>query len=237
MDVTIEMLGVGACCLSLGDRRILIDAYNEFYTMKDTHPNDILLFTHDDRDHFLAEKVLEHASVNLVIGPPSIAYPLLASGKMDPAQLKIIYPPEKANPQDYMVDDIKISVIQTEHFIGWNTIHVSYLITVREKKIFVTGDSYIDPTRPQLYENLDCLIYSLIKEEVVKGKMNSEAGVIYHLQEIQEIKYRYNPQLIVCNHVLNCGWSVDGDLMAECLERNHIRDVFVPVKGNTSIVT
>lgn len=235
MDLTVKMLGVGACSLEMGNRRILIDAYNEFYTMQDTHPDDILLFTHDDRDHFMAEKVLEYSQGNLVIGPPSIAYPLLASGEMDPAQLKIIYPPEKANPQDYMVDDVKISVIQTEHFVGWNTIHVSYLIAMGEKRIFVTGDSYIDPNRPQLYENLDCLVYSLIKEEVVKGKMSSETGVIYHLQEIKEIQYRYNPKLIVCNHVLNCGWSVDGDVMAECLERNHISGVFVPVQGKTSI--
>ena len=235
MEMSIEMLGIGACCIDLGQRRLWIDALNEYSSYLELQKEDILLFTHADGDHFLAEKVVEYGQNILIIGPPSIAYPLLSTGKIDPERLTIMYPPEKDKLLQYTVDDIRISIIQTEHFIDWNPIHVSFLIEAQGKRVFVTGDSHIDPTRPQLYEDLDCLVYSLIKKEVVKGQMSGNIGAHYHLCEIQEIKYRYNPRIIVCNHVLNCAWSVDGDVMDECLRTNDVKDVFVPRNDSTSI--
>lgn len=234
-QIKIKMLGIGACSLELENRRLFVDACNEFVTIEDARPDDILLFTHDDGDHFMVEKVLAHAPNNRIVGPPSIAYPLLSSGKIDPGQLTILYPPEKDKPLKCSVDGITLSVVQTEHFIDWNPVHISFLVAMGGKRIFVTGDSYVDSTRPHLYENLDCLIYSLIKKEVVKGQMGHKAGVIYHLHELQEIKDRFHPKMIICNHVLNCGWSVDSKAMEECLRINHVEDVFVPGDTETCI--
>jgi hypothetical protein len=227
-EIKIKMLGIGACYVKVGNRRIFIDAFNEYNTVTDLKADDIILFTHDDKDHFVSEEVVKQYRGNLIIGPPSIAYPLLCAGNIDSKQLKVAYPAQIGNPILFNLDDITISMIQSQHFMDWNPIHVSYLIEVDQKRIYITGDTHINHMNPKVYDKLDCLIYSLIKEEVVKSQMSSEVGVIYHMNEINDIQYRYQPKLILCNHVLNCDWAVKIEDMEDCLKRNKVQGVLVP---------
>lgn len=235
-NISVGMLGVGAFYLQIENRRIFVDAFNENIPSPEIKSDDIIIFTHTDNDHFSLKGIIENCKNNVIVGPPSMAYPILSSGLIDPEKLIIMYPEVVDKPSHYDEGEIGISMYQTKHFGDWNPIHVSYLINVGGKRIYITGDSTLNRNTPHLYQNLDCIIYNVVSKDVVEGKMSSEIGAIYHLNEITDMKYRYNPGKIVCTHLLDCSWTVNIDEMEACLIRNNVKDVYIPKDKDSTIV-
>lgn len=225
-EMRVRLLGIGACCLELPHLRIFVDAFNEFVQVKDLKEEDIILFTHADGDHFKVEPFLKCYKNNRVIAPPSVIEKILGCN-LPKDRIQSVYPPEEENPQIVEIESIKLSVYQTQHFIDWHPIHVSFIVEYKGKRIYLTGDSFINDITGKALYGADLLVMSLIKKEVVKAQMDSATGSIYHLAEINDILYRFKPAQILCNHMLNCSWAVDSKDMKMRLAMNGFKQVCV----------
>lgn len=194
------------------------------------------MFTHDDGDHFSAKSVNENYIGNTIFCPPSIAYKLLAGGIVYPEKLVVFSPPERDKPQEYSVNDTVIKAYNTEHFVNWHPAHLSYLIEFRGKRIYITGDSHPDNSLPDIYNNFDCLVYSLVMEDVVKDRISKEEGAVFHLAELLDIRNRYKPGVIICNHLIDCSWTVNPHHMNDCLKFHNIEGIIVPTDSAPYII-
>lgn len=228
-SIEIRLLGIGAASISIKKRNIFFDAFNDYNPAPKIRKNDIILFSHDDGDHFSAKNLLSSVLyTNVIIGPPSIAYPLLSSGKIDSKQLQVPYPQKIQNPIIINIDDINISVFNTEHFVNWKPVHVSFLIKYGGKSIYLTGDSYLSSEQKEHLTGIDCVVYNLVKEEVVENKISKKAGLYYHMSELLQVKYDYQPKLIICSHLLNCDWTVDSKDLKTLINQSGIGNIIVP---------
>src|SRR5512134_2431232 len=141
--INIQLLGIGAAKIQLGETAVYIDAFNDYTDAPQISKDDLILFTHTDGDHFSAARLAEEMkSDHLVLGPPRMSHACLHSG-IGIDQIKEFYPNEYAAPIPFEKDDIKISVYNTDHFLNWHNVHVSYLIEYKNRKIYFTGDSSI----------------------------------------------------------------------------------------------
>ncbi|KNY29925.1 MBL fold metallo-hydrolase [Pseudobacteroides cellulosolvens] len=226
--IKIKLLGIGSLEIKFEDFSVFIDAFNNYLTPPKLSSKDIVLFSHSDGDHFSAPKILNSTTNNLIIGPPSIAYPLLANTSLNPDYLKIVYPPNISSPIELEVDKLKIKVYQTKHFIDWEPDHISFLLKYKEKKIYITGDShafYFED--PEVY-NLDALVYSLVIKDMVMGKMCSREASNLHIQELGEIQERLKPRYIIGNHLINCDWTVNVKDIKNEIEGREVRNIIIP---------
>lgn len=226
---TIQLPGIGAISISAGERNIFIDAFNDYNSSPELKKNDIILVTHDDGDHFSPKNLFSRVLPdNTIIGPPSIAYPLLSSGRVNSKQLQILYPQQIQNPVNETIDDISISVFNTEHYLDWKPVHVSFLIEYKGKKIYITGDSFLNSCQKEILTGIDCIIYNLVKGEVVDEKISKRDGLFHHISELLQVQYDYRPKLIVCNHLLNCDWTVEPEDMEDLIKKAGIENIVVP---------
>jgi len=133
--VDVMNLGIGALEIDAGDRRILIDTFNTIMKPIAVLPGDVLLFTHDDGDHFSPEKLPVVKGMDItIIGPPSILKPILIQGKADLEQIEVLYTNQYQEPSRISLDTINITCYHTNHFNHWDPIHNSYLIEVMGKR-------------------------------------------------------------------------------------------------------
>ncbi|HMB23619.1 MAG TPA: hypothetical protein VKP08_12335, partial [Anaerolineales bacterium] len=80
-QIRIQLLGIGAARIQLGETLVYIDAFNDYNDKPLISRNDLILFTHTDGDHFSVAKLAETIKQeNLVVGPPSISYACLQAG-------------------------------------------------------------------------------------------------------------------------------------------------------------
>jgi hypothetical protein len=130
----IRLAGIGTAEIQFPDFRIFIDACNEYLEIPQIETNDILFFTHSDKDHFDAGKTLAaiQKTKNRIIDTPSCAYPLLAKTNLNPDFLQIVYPPHIHRPTSLKIGDLEVKVYQTKHFVDWEPDHVSYLFKYKE---------------------------------------------------------------------------------------------------------
>lgn len=232
-SITIRLLGIGAVSISNKKRNIFFDAFNDYNPAPKLKEDDILLFSHDDGDHFSPKSVLDSVlPKNIIVGPPSIAYPLLSSGKINPKQLKVPYPQQIQDPVTVNVEDISISIFSTEHFAGWKPVHVSLLIRHIDKGIYLCGDSYLTPELKKHLTGIDCIVYNLLKDEVVKNKMSKRDGLYHHMSELLRVRYEYKPKIIICSHLLNCNWTVDPRDLKNLIEHSKVDNIIVPQSEN-----
>ena len=136
--ITIQLLGIGAVKLSDGQKTIYVYAFtkSEYVKPHSVDKADLILLTHDDQDHFgfheTARTALDTGA--MVVGPPGIAYPLLADTQLPASQLQIVYPIHFKQPITMEVNGIKLKIYQTTHFVDWEPPHVSYLIEFGGKR-------------------------------------------------------------------------------------------------------
>lgn len=228
--VTIQLPGIGAASISIGERNIFVDAFNEHNSLPELKENDIILFTHDDGDHFSPTSLFSAVLPdNIIIGPPSIAYPLLSSGKVKSKQLQILYPPQVQEPGIENIDGVSISVFNTEHFYNWRPVHISFLIEYGDKKIYITGDSFLSPHHKKFLTGIDCIICNLLRGEVAEERMSKMEGTYHHISELLKIQYEYKPGLIICNHLLNCDWTVEPEDLNALIKKAGIKNIVVPL--------
>jgi len=226
-NMKIKLLGIGAILIEVKHNRILIDAFNSYNEPPEIKYKDLILFTHDDGDHFLAEKLpdnIERTS-SKVIGPPSIAYPLLSAKKVEANCLRIVYPPHLTQPVRISENYIDITIYQTRHFVDWEPVHISYLLEIEGKKVYITGDSSVlDNYVPEI-EKINVLIMSFVDKKFFKKECGQDEALKRHVEEILKVNEKVNPCLVVCNHLLNCSWSVESKSLEEAIKMKNIKNV------------
>lgn len=222
MDIRIRLLGIGGVEIDFDGFSVYVDAFNDYIKPPGLRKGDIVLFTHDDADHFYAPALLGAIGDQKIIGPPSIAYPLLAGTGLDPALVTIVYPPNLVSPIEMETGGLGIKVYQTTHFNGWQPPHISFLLSYHGKKIYITGDSItFDFDDCGLY-GLDALIYSMIPKEL------RSTSVREHVMELREIQERLNPACIIGNHLIGCEWAVSPADLKQELMREDVRNIAIP---------
>src|SRR5512143_928717 len=140
-NVEISLLGIGALRLRTAQTTVFVDAFSELVKPGRVEKADLILVTHADGDHFepqlTARAALETGAV--VVGPPGIAYPLLAGTSLPADRSRILYPIHFTKPIRQELCSVKLKVYQTKHFNDWEPDHVSYLIELEDRKFYVTG--------------------------------------------------------------------------------------------------
>ncbi len=236
-NCSIKLLGIGSVSIKIDGITYFIDSFNKFNIPPDLAKNDVVMFTHDDEDHFTAQALIPKLnSTHIIIGPPNIAFPLLTSKKVDEKQLRLYYPVESDAPIVIKVNDVDISIFRTEHFLDWHAAHVSYLISNPHFKIYITGDSLLSEKHSGYISNIDCMIVSLLKTEIVKGKMAREKGKYFHVSELLQIQHDFKPKLLVGNHLINCNWAVDPEDLSTMIKANALSGIVIPRSANEEII-
>ena len=201
----VNLLGAGAVKISGEHKIIYLDAFSQWVRTCKVERADLILITHADEDHFCptetARVALDTGAV--VVGPPSIAYPLLADERLPAEQLEIIYPVHFKQPVTREVQGVKLKVYQTRHFVDWEPIHVSYVVELARRRLYITGDSsMMDEDDPDL-QGLDGILYSLVPKD-----LSDPLVMANHLTEIALIQERFHPRYLIPNHLVQCEWTV-----------------------------
>lgn len=236
MSIEIRLLGIGGVEISLGGNYIFVDAFNDYMIPPSLGPHNILLFTHSDGDHFNAPHVLEavRGSKPTIIGPPSIAYPLLAKTNLHPDCLKIVYPPQPQKPIELEMGDLTIKVYQTKHFNGWEPDHVSYLLKYEDRRIYISGDSRSFLTEDPDIIGVDALIFNTVHQDVLEQKISSPEGAELHRQELEYLQKKLQPKQIICNHLIGFQWTVTIDDLKKAVD-GRVANVLIPESSDKVI--
>lgn len=202
-SLTVKSLGVAAISLQAEDGpSLLIDAFNNVNVPPPVRAGDILLFTHADADHFFVDALPDlKPSGTRLFGPPTIVQPVLASGKALPGQLTIAYPEQRSIVHTVDAGGAHISFLQTEHFIDWHPVHVSFLIEMAGKKIFVTGDSQIEMDQQHI-DKIDCIIANLVDKGFITRSDDPRFAVHHHLSYLLRVISRFAPRKIIASHLI-----------------------------------
>lgn len=229
----VRFLGIGAVKIEFNGFSLYIDACNEYCEIPELVEGDILLFTHDDGDHFSAEIVSQCAlKTTRIIGPPSIIHPLWKQESISHEQLTVLYPKDYHMPELFSVDALTIKSFNTDHFMGWHNIHISFLFEYEGKRIYFSGDSYYRKENLDQIHGVDVYIHSLLKEDVVKGRMDKAYAKHYHVCEIIDLVREVEPVLLMINHLVGCDWAVDPTQLRSYLRENGIDKAIVPVSSS-----
>lgn len=224
----IKLLGVGSIEINIGNNvHIYIDSFNTINKPPIVTSKDLIVFTHSDGDHFSVEALLQNYEGNLIIGPPSITLPLLKTGKIDINKLVIEYPEQMNIPKSVNIEDVKIWVYQSKHFIGWNPIHCSYLIEYNHKKVYITGDSYIDENT-ELPGDIDCLICNLVDKGFITKNDDPRYAVHHHLSYLLNIITTKNPKTIIANHLIGFDGTIDPQELRNIITEYGFNTIIVP---------
>jgi L-ascorbate metabolism protein UlaG (beta-lactamase superfamily) len=220
--VMVNLLGAGAVRIGDGQKTIYVDAFSEWLELPGVKQADLILVTHDDGDHFGARETVRAAldTGAMVVGPPSIAYPLLADQGFPKEQLRIIYPVHLKQPVAEEVRGVKLKVYQTTHFVDWHPPHVSYLIELGGKRLYVTGDSYVMDDEDSDLQHLDAVLYSLVPKDLsAPGVMNE------HVAALEDVQKRFGPRYVIPNHLVDCEWTVVPEDLRKAIEARGLEGV------------
>jgi L-ascorbate metabolism protein UlaG (beta-lactamase superfamily) len=222
--VTINLLGAGAVKISSGVKVIYVDAFSDWLKLSGVERADLILITHDDGDHFGAKETAQGAldTGAMVVGPPGIAYPLLADEGFPKERLRIIYPIHLKQPMIEEVAGVQLKVYQTTHFVDWHPPHVSYLIEFAGKRLYVTGDSYVIDDEDADLQNLDAIVYSLVpKDLAAPGMIDAQVAAL------EDVQKRFSPRYVLPSHLVDCEWTVCPADLKRAIEARGLKDIVV----------
>ncbi|MBY8983367.1 MAG: MBL fold metallo-hydrolase [Candidatus Lokiarchaeota archaeon] len=221
-SIKIRTLGIGALKIWTNEMTCVVDAfideYHQFQVFNDDNI-DIILITHDDGDHFSPFQVANNVQKTnaIVVGPPSITYPLLVQENLPSKNLKIIFHPKRYEGVQAEIKRVPIKVYNTEHFLEHYPVHISFLIEIEGKRIYISGDSNeITEKDPQL-KNLDLLILNFVKPE----KNISDISII------KDIINKFQPKKVLINHLLNCDWTFTPSELKREIESQKLNEVVI----------
>ena len=218
-QIKITALGIAAIKISNGSKNIYVDSFIDFKKHPlqsfDFSDANILLVTHDHADHYDAQEIVSAVRKTnaVVVGPPSIAYPLLVECHLPAENLRILYHQDPGTSVSTQIDGVTISSFSSLHFSDGDnmTIHNSYLIELDGKKIFATGDSHVITTKDKRLFDLDALICNFVI-------FDKDIACVSLLEEIQR---KYSPKQLVPVHIIDCDWTIQpSDLSQEVAKRN-----------------
>jgi L-ascorbate metabolism protein UlaG (beta-lactamase superfamily) len=224
--LTIQLLGIGAVKLSNEEKIVYVDAFTgpDFVKPHAVERADLILLTHNDQDHFGFKETAQTALATgaMVVGPPGIAYPLLADAKLPPERLKIVYPSHFKQPLSEEIGGFKLKIYQTTHFIDWEPPHVSFLLEFDGKRIYIAGDSYMmDEEDPDL-QNLDMVLYSLVFKDLSIPTIIDD-----HLAKLEAVQTQFNPRYVLPNHLVACDWTIDPTALKNEVNRRGLKNIVV----------
>jgi L-ascorbate metabolism protein UlaG (beta-lactamase superfamily) len=224
--ITIQLPGIGAVKLSDGEKTIYVDAFTnpDFVKPHVVDQADLILLTHDDQDHFGFKETAQVAldTGAMVVGPPGIAYPLLADAKLPPEQLKIIYPVHFKQPLIEEVNGFKLKIYQTTHFIDWEPPHVSFLLEFGRKRIYIAGDTYMMDEEDADLQNLDAVLYSLVFKDLSMPTIMDE-----HLAKLEAVQTQFNPRYLLPSHLVACDWTINPTELKTEVARRELKNIIV----------
>jgi L-ascorbate metabolism protein UlaG (beta-lactamase superfamily) len=225
--VEVNLLGIAAVRLRSSQATVYIDAFTDLAKSRYVEKADLILITHADGDHFNAQETARAAAETgaLVIGPPSIAYPLLADAGLPSGQLRIIYPVHFKKPVREQPHGIALKVYQTRHFNDWEPDHVSYLVELGGKSLYITGDSYwIDEADPEL-KQLDAILFNLVLDSSKKD----DAGA--HTAMLEKVQRDFQPRYLIPNHLIDCDWTIDPAVLGKAINKSGLRGIVLLEKA------
>ena len=221
--------GVGALELKVGNSRILVDAFNSVNKSEEVRPGDIILFTHDDDDHFDPSKLPDISGLNVtVIGPPSIVKPLIESEKAQIEQIRSVYSQNNAHPTFIELEDICIKSFGTHHFLNWKPVHNSYMISHKLCSIYITGDSYLTKDFKDIAGSMDIVICNLVDEGYITKSEDPRFAVHHHLSYLLNIMSTYKPKKIIGTHLIGFDGTVDAGTMKKLVKDFGFEEILIP---------
>lgn len=236
-QITIRNPGVGALVIEAGERRILVDAFNTLTKPEEVLPGDILLFTHDDGDHFSPDKLpVVRGNHIIIIGPPSIVKPILMNEKADIEQIEVLYTNRYEEPASISLYNINIKCFHTYHFNHWDPIHNSYLIEMLGKKLYITGDSLMTKELAENIGETDAIICNLVEEGYLKAKEEEDVAIHHSLSYLLKIRSEAKTKMIIGIHLLDFTYTVDEHKMRKLVEDYGFRNIIIPVSSEEKIV-
>ncbi len=235
-QIVIRNLGIGALIIETEKKRILIDAFNTLIEPTNVLSGDIIIFTHDDGDHFCPEKLpLVKGQDITIIGPPSIVKPVLISGKADIEQIEVLYTNSYSEPSKMSLDQINIICYNTRHFNHWDPLHNSYLIEMSGRRIYITGDSTLTSEQVEIIGETDAVICNLVDEGYLKGKDNAEIAIQHTYDYLSKIRSECKTKMIIGVHLLAFDWTVDADKLKEYVDLQGLENIIIPVSSQQNI--
>jgi|LSQX01.1.fsa_nt_gb L-ascorbate metabolism protein UlaG (beta-lactamase superfamily) len=235
--VTVMNLGIGALMIEAVDRRILIDAFNTIIKPEAILPGDVLIFTHDDGDHFSTDSLPVVKGMNItIIGPPSIVKPILLQKKADLEQIEVLYTNKYDKPSSISLDDINIICYHTKHFNHWDPIHNSYLIELLGKRLYITGDSVMTKEQAEIIGETDVVICNLVDEAYLKAKEEANVAIHHNLSYLLKVRSEGKTKKVIGAHLLDFNWTVEADDMKKLVEEYRFNDVIIPVSTKQKII-
>ena len=231
-DVTITALGLAALKITTPVTSIYADAFIGEHSIEPFDESDarIILVTHDHGDHFDAGAVADAAkkSGGIVIGPPSITYPLLVDCHLPAEQLKSLYNRDPNTPDTVRIGDVSVNSFATRHFneTVQMTIHTSFLVQIGTRKIYIAGDSYEIPEKTGMLTGLDALVYNYVVFDKDTSKVH----------ELEQVRKTFRPRHFIIGHLVNCEWTIHPDDMKTALSKKGLESIFVLDKTGSHVV-
>ncbi len=231
-DVTITALGLAAVRISDGSQTLYVDAFFREHSIRpfDARDADVILVTHDHRDHYDGAAVAAAARRTgaVVIGPPSIAHAMLVQHALPADQVRILYHQDPATPVRTDLGTTAISSFASRHFSDGDqlTIHNSYLVELGGKRIYVTGDSNELTMKEPRLQGLDALVYNFVTFDRDLAKVAA----------LEDVQRRFAPHRLIPVHILDCDWTVQPGELAREVARRRLASVVVIEESQGSCV-
>lgn len=236
-QISIRNPGVGSLIIEGTDRRILVDAFNSMVQPVEVLPGDIIMFTHDDEDHFNPDQLPDlKGQDNRIIGPPSIVKPILLQGKADMNQIEPIYTRDNMVPSCISFEHINIKCYHTSHFNHWDPIHNSYLIEIHEKKLYITGDSILSNSLAEMIGETEAVICNLVDEGFLKGYADADIAADNLLSYLLKLREEGKTKHIIGVHLLGFPWSVDVNTLMKLIMESGVPNIHIPVSKEQRMI-
>lgn len=235
--VSVRNLGVSALMIEGGGRRIQVDAFNDLIEPTKVLTGDILLFTHDDGDHFCPDRLPVVKNMDITIaGPPSIVKPILMQNKADIEQIEVLYTNKYAKRDSISFDNIKIYCFNTQHFNHWDPIHNSYLIEISGKRIYITGDSELTKEQAENIGETDAVICNLVDEAYLKAEIDANTALHHNLSYLLKVRSEGRTKMVIGVHLLDFDWTVEASDMNKLVEAYGFSNIIISVDPNQKIM-
>lgn len=229
--------GVSALIIETANSRILVDAFNSLNPAEEVRTGDIIVFTHDDGDHFSPQLLPDIRDTDItIVGPPTILGPILELEKADLSQIKVLYSKNNKEPSRYSSKGICIHCFHTDHFNEWGALNNSYLIEFNERKLFITGDSTVSEELLTDLGEVDAIICSLVDEGYLKCQADQRYAIHHLLSYLLTISTRCKTSKIIGVHLLNFERTVDAVQMKKLIEDYGFGHIIIPTDPSQIVI-
>lgn len=227
--ITVRNPGVGALRINFGGVSLFVDAFNSINTAEEVNNGDVILFTHDDADHFDAGKLPDIREIKAtIIGPPSIVKPILEKERAELKQIVPVYSQNNKNPATIKFEDFTVTSFSTPHFLDWKPIHNSYLFKHQKGNIYVTGDSYLTREMKDTIGKVDYVICNLVDEGFITRTEDPMFAIHHHLSCMLNIVSVYQPRKIIGVHLIHFDGTVDAGDMKKIVNAYGFEQIIIP---------